>query len=363
MAELRGAPTRARHNLRIIDAPRAAESIGRAPVTPDLAGNIDSRLLGALFVAACVAYFGVYSLESPIRFVLYNAGKYSLILLRDGLLVGPIVLLIAAQGLRLRLHPAVVVFGVLIAFHGLVLMVTIGSPKGAAYGVKILMNLLFGFFVAGLLLQPTNKVLTFLAMIWCITIVGVCLDKFVVTFPWVGMKTIVGDLNVDVSKDWQIQDPLSRRVAGFTRSSIAVAAFLPPLTIILMSRARNWLLRVFLMAVSFGMVALTTQKGSIVAFAPIGAILCLPSSYRLRLLRLCCVAFIAAAVALPFLVMNLHMEHGTGVFSTESVYLRIAYTWPQAWQWITHHSMLLFGVGLGGIGGPQRVCRGHRSAP
>ena len=38
--------------------------------------------------------------------------------------------------------------------------------------------------------------------------------------------------------------------------------------------------------------------------------------------------------------------HGTGVFSSESAYLRIAYTWPQAWQWITHHSMLFFGVGL-----------------
>jgi hypothetical protein len=355
MAKLRGVPSRARPNLRIIDAPPAAESTDRAPVLPDLAGNVDSRSLAALFVAASVVYFGVYSLEAPIRYVLYNAGKDSLILVRDALIVGPIALLIAAQGLRLRLHPAIVVFGILVAFHGLVLMGTVGSVVGAGYGVKILMNLLFGFFVAGLLLQPGNKALTFLALIWCITIVGVSLEKFVVTFPWIGIKTVVGDLNVDVSKDWQIQDPLARRVAGFTRSSIGVAAFLPSLAIILMSRTRNWFLRVFLMTVSLGTVALTTQKGSIFAFAPVGAILCLPLSYRLKLLRFCCVAFIVIAVALPFLVMNLHMEHGTGVFSTESVYLRIAYTWPQAWRWITHHSMLLFGVGLGGIGGPQRI--------
>jgi hypothetical protein len=355
MAQLRGVPSRARPNLRVIDAPRAAESAGQAPILSDFGGNIDSRLLGVLFVAASVAYFAVYSLEAPIRYVLYNAGKDSLIVARDGLIIGPLALLIAAQGLRLRLHPAVVVFGILIAFHGLVLMGTIGSVVGAGYGVKILINVLFGFLVAGLLLQPGNKALNFLALIWCITVVGVCLDKFVLTFPWTGMKTIVGDLNVDVSKDWQIEDPLSRRVAGFTRSSIAVAAFFPPLTIILMSRARNWLLRVFLMAVSLGMVALTTQKGSIFAFAPVGAALCLPASWRLKLLRFGCVAFVILAVALPFLVMNLHMAHGTGVFSTESVYLRIAYTWPQAWQWITHHGMLLFGVGLGGIGGPQRI--------
>jgi hypothetical protein len=62
-----------------------------------------------------------------------------------------------------------------------------------------------------------------------------------------------------------------------------------------------------------------------------------------------------AAVALPLLTYSLHMSHGTGVFSTESIYLRLEYTWPQALQWIDSHHMLLFGVGLGGIGGPQRI--------
>jgi hypothetical protein len=348
----RGQPGRGQPDLRVIDASGAPVSSAHEPV---LAGNIEGRLLGALFVAAAVMYLGIYALEAPVRFALYTAGKDNLIFVRDVLIVGPLSALLAAYGLRLRLHPAFVVFGMLMAFHGLVQMGTIGSFMAAGYGVKILINLLFGFFVAGLLLQPGNKVLTILAMIWCVTILGVCLDKFVLTFPWTGIKTIVGDLNVDVSRDWQIQDPLARRVAGFTRSSISVAAFLPALTIIVMSRTRNWILRAFLMTVSLGAVALTTQKGSIIAFAPIGAVLCLPFAYRLKLLRFGCIAFMLIAIALPFLVMNLHMSHGTGVFSTESVYLRVAYTWPQAWQWIMHHSMLVFGVGLGGIGGPQRI--------
>jgi hypothetical protein len=33
----------------------------------------------------------------------------------------------------------------------------------------------------------------------------------------------------------------------------------------------------------------------------------------------------------------------------------MAYSWPAAWQWIEHHQMLVFGVGLGGIGGSQRL--------
>lgn len=343
---------RAHPDLRVIEGTRAIDVGVRAP---EPRGNIDGDWLSALFIAGAVAYLGVYSLEAPVRYALYVAGKDNLILARDGLILGPLVVLLAAYGLRLRLHPAFVLFGTLMAFHGLVLVGTIGSFTAAAYGVKILVNLLFGFFVAGLLLQPSSKVLSAFALIWCVLIFGVCLEKFGMTFPWTGIKTIVGDLNVDVSHDWQIQDPLARRVAGFTRSSISVAAFLPALAIILMCRMRHWMVRAGFLMVSFAAVAMTTQKGSIVAFAPIGAILCLPTAYQLKLLRFTFALFLALAIALPFLVMNLHMEHGTGVFSTQSVYLRIAYTWPQAWQWIMHHSMLVFGVGLGGIGGPQRL--------
>ena len=193
-----------------------------------------------------------------------------------------------------------------------------------------------------------------LLAIWLVTLVGICLDKFLVTFPWTGIKTIVGDLSVDVSKDWEIQDSLSRRVAGFTRSSICVAVFLPPLTIVLMSRFRHWLPRYFLAAASFGGVMLTTQKGAIIAFVPVLGILCLPASMRLGLLRAVCLTFMALTIAMPLLTFGLHMDHGMGVFSTESIYLRIVYTWPEAWDWIGRHQMMIFGVGLGGIGGPQR---------
>src|SRR5882672_10112771 len=162
MARVGTFPSRARMaergqpHLRIIDASGAAVDMAPEPV---LAGNIDIPMLGGLFIAACVAYLGIYALEAPVRYALYNAGKDSLILLRDGLIIGPLALLGAAHALRLRVHPAFVVFGMLMAFHSLVLIGTIGSFSAAAYGVKILINVLFGFFVAGLLIQPNNKVL------------------------------------------------------------------------------------------------------------------------------------------------------------------------------------------------------------
>jgi ABC-type antimicrobial peptide transport system permease subunit len=310
--------------------------------------------LGRMFLLGSLAYLTAYALEAPIRYVLYLAGKDSLILARDGLIIGPLVVLFAAKALRLEMPRIFLVAGALLIFHALVLMGTVGSFVGAAYGVKIMINLLFGIFLAGMLIAPGPRTFRFLMLIWLITLVGACLDKFVLTFPWTGIKTIVGDLSVDVSKDWEIQDSIARRVAGFTRSSICVAVFLPPLTIVLMSRVRHWLARFILGALAFGVVLLSTQKGAIVAFAPVLGILCLPTAMRLALLRVACLGFMAMAIALPVLTYGVHMGHGTGVFSTESIYLRIAYTWPQAWDWINRHQMLVFGVGLGGIGGPQR---------
>jgi hypothetical protein len=308
-----------------------------------------------MFLFCGLTYLAIYAVEAPIRYGLYLAGKDNLILVRDSLIFGPLVVLLVARALRLSFPRVFIVAGVLLLFHGMVLIGTVGSFTGVAYGVKILVNLLFGVLLAGLLVAPDRKTFNVLLTIWLVTIVGVCLDKFLVTFPWTGIKTVIGDLNVDVSKDWEIQDSVARRVAGFTRSSICVAVFFPPLTIILLSRVRHWLLRVLLAVVSLGAVVLTTQKGAIVAFAPIAAILCLPPTKRLGLLRASCLVFMVLAIALPLLTANLHMDHGSGVFSTESIYLRIVYTWPQAWDWIMRHQMLLFGVGLGGIGGPQRL--------
>ncbi|PKU23240.1 hypothetical protein [Telmatospirillum siberiense] len=271
-------------------------------------------------------------------------------------MIGPLAVLGATQMTRLRLHPAFLIFGLILAFHGMVLMGTIGSIGGVAYGGKVLMNLLFGFFAAGLLISPEGRGLKILAAIWLIILAGLCLDKFVLTFPWTGIKTIVGDLNVDVSKDWQIQDPLSRRVAGFTRSSIAAAAILPCLTIVLLCRVKRAWLRCVIAASSVAAVFLTTQKGALIALLPIAGILCTPVTVgRLGWLRLCLMAFLMLSIALPVMSFGLHMDHGSGVFSTQSIYLRIAYTWPDALRWIDRHQMLWFGVGLGGIGGPQRL--------
>jgi hypothetical protein len=317
--------------------------------------NIDSAAFADFFAFCTACYLLLYATEAVVRYGLFLAGKDSLILVRDALIIAPLFFLAASQSLRLQLNAAFWLFALMIAFHAMVLIGTTGSIPGAAYGAKVLMNLLFGFFLAGLLIAPRAAMLRWIALIWLVIVAGAWIEKAGVTFPWTGIKTVIGDLNVDVSKDWQINDPLARRVAGFTRSSIAVAAVLPGLSIVLLCKMRNPWFKALLALIGIASVAITTQKGSIVAFIPVAAILMLPIRWQAPLLRWAFVCFVALAVALPALTIGLHMDHGSGVFSTESLFLRIAYTWPDAWRWITQHQMLLFGVGLGGIGGPQRL--------
>lgn len=337
-------------NSTTIWVPRRGAAVPAPPWTEGIAG----RSIGKLFVLCASLYIGIYALEAPIRYLLYLEGKDNYILARDVLMFGPLAILVVADALRLRLHPVIVAFALLVGFHGLVLIGTVHSPIGAAYGVKILINLLFGFFIAGRLISPGNKLLTFLVIVWIVTMVGILLDKFVVEFPWTGIKTIVGDINVDVSKDWEISNEIARRVAGFARSSICVAMFMPLVSVVLMCRTKNWWLRAFLAMSAIGADALTTQKGSIGAIVPVAAILCLRRPAQIPLLRVCCIVFAIVAVALPILTMDMHLGHASGVFSTESLGIRIGATWPEAWSWIGHHQLLWFGVGLGGIGGPMR---------
>jgi hypothetical protein len=41
------------------------------------------------------------------------------------------------------------------------------------------------------------------------------LDKFVYTFPWMGLATNIGGIQVDVSRGWDIDGGFEKRAAGF----------------------------------------------------------------------------------------------------------------------------------------------------
>ncbi|WP_158929504.1 hypothetical protein [Acidisphaera sp. S103] len=308
----------------------------------------------ALFTFCGTAYLLIYAFEGVIRYGLYSVGHDDLILLRDGLIIGPLLLLLVMQTFRHHIHPAFAIFAGIVAVHGAIATFNLGTTLPAIYGTKLLVNVLFGFIAGRQLTQPSRRMLLLLVAIWVISVTGVILDKFVYTFPWMGLETHVGGIQVDVSRGWDIDSGPDKRAAGFTRSSISAAMMLPILVLIIAPRVRSLLIRFVLLATTTVAVALTTQKGAMVAVAAVSLILCAPYWSRYRLLCIACVAFAILAVALPVMSTGLLIPDSGGVFSLASFAMRITLTWPDAWQWISNNQVFPFGVGLGGIGGAQR---------
>ena len=307
-----------------------------------------------IFTFASVTYLMIYAFEGVIRYGLYNVGLSNAILLRDGLLVGPLVLLLAAQAFRYRVHPAFLAFGCIIALHGTISALNLHTTLPAIYGAKLLINVLFGFIAARELTAPSRRVVQLLTLIWLISIVGLLLDKFVYTFPWMGLETDIGGIKVDVSRGWDINGGFEKRAAGFSRSSISAAMLMPTLAMIMAPRIRNGLIRLVFLALTVATVALTTQKGALFAVAAVSGVLCMPRRMQYYLLRLAVTVFAILVVAVPLGTKGLLLSDNGGVFSFASFAMRISQTWPDAWHWIGNNEIFPFGVGLGGIGGAQR---------
>lgn len=306
------------------------------------------------FVSCALIYLTIYAFEGAIRYGLASIGASNMILARDGLIIVPLAALLACQWFRGKVHPAYFVFGAIVGIHGAVSAGNFHTFLPAIYGIDMLLPVLFGFIAAPELIAPGRKMLLYLALMWGVTVIGLVLDKYVLTFPWVGMHTHVGGIKVDVSRGWNITQGPGKRVAGFTRSSIAAAMLLPTISLIIAMRIRRYLPRMLFLCATVAATYLTTQKGSLAAIAAVTLVLATPEFMRYRLLCLGAFGFTLLDIALPIFTSGLRVVDSGGVFSMASFNMRISDTWPDAWQWIIHNQVFPFGVGLGGIGGAQR---------
>ncbi len=309
-----------------------------------------------IFLICGVAYVLIYAFEGVVRYGLNMVGADSAIFLRDALLIAPLALLLTVQAFRLRVHPAFFVFAAVVAVHGGLMYVNLHSFDAVAYGVKILVGTLFGFLAADLLIRPDQRLFRLFALLLVVSLVGLAIDKFVMAFPWEGMSTHIGGLKVDISHDWETGTlGITKRAAGFTRSSIATAVLIPFLALLVAPRIRSWLLRLLTLCAAIAGVFFTTQKGALIALIPVSLILCGPRTGRYSALAVLCGVSAVLDVALPLTTSGMILSDNGGMFSTATFAMRIMDTWPDAWQWIVQHQVFPLGVGLGGIGGAQRL--------
>jgi hypothetical protein len=190
--------------------------------------------------------------------------------------------------------------------------------------------------------------------LWLVTLGGVLADKYFVDVPWMGLETDIGDVQVDIGRDWMVSGA-DKRAGGLTRSSINAATVLPLLAIVLMFNVKNIPLRVAVALLTIPGLLWTTQKGTILAWMLMLVVMALHIKRPFNMLRIGLFAVIVLAVALPQVFEGTTMPQAEGVFSLSSFYLRIEWMWPGAWVWIHAHEAFPFGVGLGGISGAQRL--------
>src|SRR5262249_43826091 len=103
---------------------------------------------------ALVVYLLCYVFEGLIRYGLHLAGADGLIFARDIVLMVPLVLLFIQQFLRQAVHPAYIIFVLVVMVHGLVMLLNIGSVLAVAYSAKVLMAPLAGALLADRLFKP-----------------------------------------------------------------------------------------------------------------------------------------------------------------------------------------------------------------
>ena len=310
-------------------------------------------------------YFAFYLFEGPIRYGFNAIGADSLIFIRDIVLVLPLFLSVfIKQPLQKNteqkntgqenIHPAFFVFAIIILVHGLVSFLNIGSLFAVFYCIKILLTALVGAVLAQYFMNPPKQVVTVVFAFFIITFIGVFIDKYdYLQYPWTGLETIIGDMQVDISRDWEISGE-DKRAGGLMRSSINVAVVTPLLAFIILFNIRSLLLRSAVMITTIMVLYWSTQKASILAFVFTCALLAGAYKRPIPALKIGISLAFILMIALPIVLPQFIMPNGEGVFSLASFYMRVEDMWPRAWLWIERNEAFPFGVGLGGIGGAQR---------
>ncbi len=301
-----------------------------------------------------VIYFIFYTFEGAIRYGFNLIGADNLIFLRDIILIIPLVGLFIGQLSRRQVHPAYWVYFFVVILHGAVMVVNVGDVMPVVYTAKMLMTMVVGALVIEMIFNPSRRFIGFLLLIWLVTLAGVGLDKYVLEMPWMGLETVIGDVKVEISRDWQISGE-EKRAAGFMRSSINVATIIPLIAIMLIFNLRRIWLRVVVALGTLVILYWTTQKGPIVGYLLVlGCLMAMPRQ-QMTPLRIGFFIAMVAAVVFPVVLSGYNMDHSGGVFSFSSFNDRLVQMWPDAWKWIARNDAFPFGVGLGGISGAQRL--------
>lgn len=189
-----------------------------------------------------------------------------------------------------------------------------------------------------------------------VVIFGVLLNNRV-TFPWAGHAYMIGGVEVEGAREWQTFDV--DRIAGFSRSSTNAAAqvaSLLPLALAYFGR-RSPIFSHLLILLAIIAALVTTSKSVVGALAIVWAVYLLKGVRPLASGVALCSALVGVLV--PFSTLFVSYKLNLNSWISQVLFLsfeeRLLFTWPISIDLIGKYGSSIFGRGIGGVGGAQKM--------
>ncbi|HDL85949.1 MAG TPA: hypothetical protein ENH11_06455 [Candidatus Acetothermia bacterium] len=314
------------------------------------------RLSRVVFVLAALFLWSLV-LQAPLRYGLARSHLDALIYLPKLLLLVAVVVL---PLLRPRASPPALMVSVLAGVYLAWGMVNLPSLAQAAFGLWVLVPLLFGLW-AGPVARPNQWRRLFIAL-FCVSAAGVFLNPLI-HFPWSGQMLDLFGRSIEVSRQWTTF--ALERYAGFARASFSAASQLLLFGVMLVFLLKRRSAKLLVWLVAGAGIVLTTSKGLLGAWLLVsmyffGGGLLRWSRYWIRLWLGVLMLIFLAMILVPLSTLWMHYDltlHGyASRFLLASFGDRLDWTWPDSlhllnlggsWHWWV-------GRGLGGIGAAQQ---------
>jgi hypothetical protein len=311
--------------------------------------------LNAIFNALA---FGAFSLllifetfSGALRYYFSEANLTFLIYLPKIL----VLIFVFLKILHTQIRPLLFFIAVLGVYSAIGLLYK-GSILNIAFALFEYVPFFFGMLYSKIILEKKNLLFTLITVLLLCNIVGVFLDYYT-EVPWKGSSYDLGDIVVEANRKWAAEGgDNADRVAGFGRQSATTAMMLSVYALYIFVYLKSTLLKILLFFITIYCIYLTNSKITIPAYL-IGILFYYVLSGRIKsifpiLLKL----LVWGGIVFPFLcllilpLVKMIPEDAipSWLFSLND---RIVNTWPHIFSIIMNNWAMIFGVGVGNVGG------------
>lgn len=313
-------------------------------------------VLGLLYLFLAMEVF-----TGPLRFYLAQAGLSALVYLPKILIVGVVIATVVRTLYRGRIRP---LFGAVLAVFvvfGLVGWMFTGNPLQPAFGIFVLLSLIYAVMAEPIVRQAGVRILPFVALLWLSAALGVVLD-YMWELPWTGLAYQLGEVEIQGSREWTTFGV--ERVAGFARASYEAADQVLLLALPLMLLGRSKILKLLIWTATGALIYFTTTKKTGGAFLiltllmPIIGARMVPALFRRVIMASIPVLIAALGIGLPistfFVTYRLDLDSLWSQVLFASFEDRLTVVWPASLAIALEQGSAVLGRGIGGIGAGQR---------